>query len=144
MNDFLSIIVLIVTLLLFAEIYQLGRKGAGFSARILIALVLGVILGVIWPENLTYTALFGRIYTRILTAAVAPLIILSIISSVTSLGNTTRLKSLGLRSIYWLLFSTLAAIILTLMAGLAFRIGSGTTISLADVDASSLMVKSQH
>ena len=47
-------------------------------------------------------------------AIVAPLIIVSILSSITSLGTTAQLRTIGARSVGWLLTLNALAVLLTL------------------------------
>jgi Na+/H+-dicarboxylate symporter len=77
----------------------------------------------------------GKIYVSTLNAIVSPLIIVSILSSITSLGSTAQLKGIGLRSIFWLLLTTLLAIVLSLGLGLTFGIGRNSYLSLDGIDA---------
>ncbi|MEN9706722.1 MAG: hypothetical protein RIS31_288, partial [Actinomycetota bacterium] len=80
----------------------------------------------------------GRIYINILLASVAPLIVLSIISSITSLGSLQQLKSIGVRSIGWLLTSNGLAVVLALGLGLFFEIGKGVGETLGGEELSVL------
>jgi hypothetical protein len=80
---------------------------------------------VIFKENYTYVAFFGNVYTRILSALVIPLLLFSIISSITSMGSSIRLKKVGLKSVLFLLLNTFTAATLTLIAAVALGIGKG-------------------
>jgi hypothetical protein len=80
---------------------------------------------VIFKENYTYVAFFGNVYTRILSALVIPLLLFSIISSITSMGSSIRLKKVGLKSILFLLLNTFTAATLTLIAAVGLGIGNG-------------------
>jgi Na+/H+-dicarboxylate symporter len=88
-------------------------------------MVVGIGVGLLYSGHIDWIRPIGTIYISILTAIVAPLIIISILSSVTSLGSTKLLKGIGLRSVLWLLVTTALSIILALALGLAFNLGSG-------------------
>lgn len=80
--------------------------------QILIALVLAVLFGYFVPQGVRYTEWMGDIFLRALKMVIIPLILSSIISGVTSIGEGKDLGRLGLRTlIYYLSTSTLAIII---------------------------------
>jgi uncharacterized protein len=64
-------------------------------------------------------------------ACVAPLVFVAIVSSVTSLGSLEKLRSIGVRSIFWLLLSNAFAVVLALGVGLAVAPGAGLHDRLA-------------
>ena len=119
---------LFVTLILFAGIFILAKKGLGFATLTLIALVAGTGLGLTFTDNLKFVNPIGDIYVQVITALVAPLIFVSIISSVTSLGNLIKLRTIGASSVFWLLLTNVIAIALTLLVSLAIGLGKGVEL----------------
>lgn len=132
--DWLSAAALGVVIVLFAIIYILRKKKVGFSVIILGALVVGVIVGIVFSGHTSWVTPIGKIYVSTLNAIVSPLIIISILSSVTSLGSTAQLKGIGLRSVVWLLVITFCAILLALGLGLTFGIGNNSYLTVQGVD----------
>ena len=59
------------------------------------------------------------------------MLIFSIISSITNLGNSVRLKQIGLKTVFFLVLNTFIASLITLIAGVATNIGSGVQYELA-------------
>ena len=133
--DWLSAAALAVVLIFFILIYILQKKKVNFTVIILGSLVIGVAVGVIFSGHTSWVMPIGKIYVSTLNAIVSPLIIVSILSSITSLGSTAQLKGIGLRSIFWLLLTTLLAIVLSLGLGLTFGIGRNSYLSLDGIDA---------
>ncbi|WP_297090270.1 dicarboxylate/amino acid:cation symporter [uncultured Draconibacterium sp.] len=77
--------------------------------QILIALVLAVLFGYLAPAATHYTSWMGDIFLRALKMVIIPLILSSIISGVTSMGEGKNLGRLGLKTLlYYLATSTLA------------------------------------
>ncbi|WP_175579293.1 dicarboxylate/amino acid:cation symporter [Maribellus luteus] len=77
--------------------------------QILIALLLSVLFGYYVPEGIKYTAWMGDIFLTALKMVIVPLILSSIISGVTSMGNGKNLGRLGGKTIlYYVSTSTLA------------------------------------
>lgn len=139
--NWFAMLALSVTALLFIGLFYLGKRGVDFGLRTLMGLGAGVVMGVLFSGNLEYVAPIGTIYIRLITAAVAPLIIVSILSSVTALGNTKKLTKLGGRSVFWLLLNTAIAILITLAAGIFLQVGKNTALVLDGVDAAKLAEK---
>lgn len=135
--DFLSVAALAVVLILFAVIYFVQKKGANFSLVILGALIAGVLLGIVFSGHTSWVAPIGKIYVSVLGAIVTPLIIVSILSSVTSLGTVKQLKGIGLKSVFWLMITTLIAMILALSLGLIFGIGNNSYLTIDGLNAQS-------
>ena len=67
------------------------KKNAGFTTRVLLATAFGIILGIAFNA---------------ITALVVPLLLFSIISSITNLGESMRLKSIGAKTVFFLLLNT--------------------------------------
>ena len=129
---------LAVTVGLFAGIFALSRKRVNFSVLTFIALFLGVGVGVVFRNHVEYVQPLGRVYVNLLLTIVAPLVIVSILSSITSIGSTAQLKTIGGRSVYWLLSLNLVAIFLALGTALLVGLGKGAQLATADVDTRSL------
>lgn len=129
---------LLLTLAFFALLYNLDRKRQwDFGVRTLLATAFGVVVGLVFPGHYTYVAAFGSIYTRMISALVIPLLMFSIVSSITNLGSSIRLKNIGLKTVLFLLLNTLLASVLTLVVATTTGIGSGFAYELAvDYEAS--------
>lgn len=139
--NWVALFALSVSALIFTGLYYLGKIGFDFSLRTFIGLGAGILLGFVFQGNLEYLSPVGVIYVRIISAVVAPLIVLSIISSVTSLGNAKKITTLGFRSVFWLLINTFIAIIITLAASLLLNIGTNADLNIDSVDAGKLADK---
>lgn len=134
--DWISAAALAVVGLLFGIIYLLRRKQLDFTVTVLLALAAGVGVGIAFSGYTSWVAPLGKIYVSVLTAIVPPLILVSILSSVTSLGSLSRLKSIGLRSVGWLIATNAAAIVLALGLAMTFGLGRNSYLSVEGVDAS--------
>lgn len=134
-SDFLA---LVVTLLAFVGIWFLHRRRVNFSLITIIALFAGAILGWVFQGHTGLLEPIGSIYIRLLLAIVAPLVIVSVLSSVTSLGSISELRSIGGKSVFWLLLLNLFAILLTLAVAVPLGIGRGANLGGQSVDAGEL------
>lgn len=129
-TDFIAIGALIVAILLIGFLIFLSRKKVDFGLRTIIALVFGVILGVIFSGHTTYIKPIGTVYANLISAFVVPLLLFSVISSVTNLENINKLKTIGLKSASLLVFTTFIASILTIVVSLFLKVGKGASITL--------------
>lgn len=136
--DLINLAVLAAVFTGFFGLRILLKKRINFSVVTLIALAAGIPIGLLAQGHVSYIEPIGRIYINILLASVAPLIVLSIISSITSLGSLQQLKSIGVRSIGWLLTSNGLAVVLALGLGLFFEIGKGVGETLGGEELSVL------
>lgn len=117
---------LVLTLLFFGIIYFLGKKKkVDFAILVLLATVFGIIIGVVFKENFEYVAVFGTIFTNVISALVAPLLLFSIISSITNLGESLHIKKIGFKAVFFLLLNTFIASIITLITAVALKVGDG-------------------
>lgn len=116
----------------FAILWYLDqKKGVDFGVRTILATVLGVVVGLVFKGHYTYLYAVGSIYSHVIAAIVVPLLIFSIISSLANLGDSVRLKSIGLKTVLFLLLNTLIASALTLVVGVATNVGNGFVYELA-------------
>lgn len=133
--DWISAAALVVVGLLFGVIYILRRKKTDFSLTVLLAMGAGIVVGVLFSGYTSWIAPIGKIYVSVLSAIVPPLILVSILSSVTSLGSTAKLKTIGLRSVFWLLMTTFLAIVLAMGLGMALGLGRNSYLSVAGLNS---------
>jgi Na+/H+-dicarboxylate symporter len=79
--------------------------------QIFTALILGILYGVFFPGYIDYVAWMGDLFIRALKMIIIPLVLSSLISGVTNIGNAENLGRLGLKTMaYYLLTSTLAIV----------------------------------
>ena len=120
----------IVLLATFAGIYFLGsRTELKLWARVVIALVLGVIIGFIFGDLAQTSKWIGDLFVRLIRMLVIPLIFTSLVAGVVSMGDPKRLGTIGLKTIGLYLITTLFAIIIGLSLGTVFQPGEGMDLT---------------
>ena len=134
--NWVALFVLAITLLLFELLYWLSYR-INWTVVILLSLVLGAVIGVVFASedngNLVWLDLIGNIYVNCITALVAPVILVSIMSGFISLNDKEKMKNIGLKSVFWLLLSAAVAIVLSLFFGLVLGLGKGAAPVFADI-----------
>lgn len=127
---------LAATVILFIVLWLLKRTHrAGFGLRVALATAFGILVGVIAQGHTEYVAVFGSIWSQVIAAIVVPLLLFSVISSITSLSESIRLRAMATTTIFFLMLNTLTASLVTLGLATAFRVGQGFDTSMS-VDTS--------
>jgi proton glutamate symport protein len=99
--------------------------------QILIALVLAILYGIFLEDYIHYVDWMGTIFLRALKMVIIPLVLSSIISGVTNIGNAENLGRLGLKTIsYYVLTSTLAILTGLILVNI-FKPGIGADLNLS-------------
>lgn len=131
--DWSGLATLAAVALTWVGIFFMRRHHVNFSVVALTALAVGIPIGLLAGDHVSTINPIGQIYISTLLATVAPLIFIAIVSSITSLGNLTKLRSIGLRSIFWLMLSNALGVALALGLALAFAPGVGVNNALGAV-----------
>ncbi len=128
--DFLAIGALAAAILLIGVLAFLRKRKVDFGLRTIIALVFGVVLGIIFEGHTNYVRPIGTVYANVISAFVVPLLLFSVISSVTNLKNINKLKTIGVKSVGLLTSTTFIASTITIFLSLALGVGKGADITL--------------
>lgn len=136
--NWISLFALSIVALLYVLLYFLSKK-INWTFVILIALVLGIAVGFIFKSEgnqyLQWVDILGKIYINLITALVAPVILVSIVSSFITLKSKESMKSIGVRSVIWLLISASTAIVLSIVVGTLIKLGSKASSIFENIDS---------
>jgi Na+/H+-dicarboxylate symporter len=97
--------------------------------RILLALVLGAAFGLLasqWAVNLQWV---GELFVRLIRMLIVPLVFVTLVAGITSMGDPKRIGSIGGKAFSLYLVTTFAAIVIGLAMALVFRPGAGVDLS---------------
>jgi len=97
--------------------------------RILLALVLGVIVGAIWGEGAQSIRWMGDVFIRLIQMVVVPLVFITIVSGLVAMGDPQKLGSLGIKTLAVYMLTTLMAISVGLLIAFLVQPGEGVDIS---------------
>ncbi len=100
--------------------------------QILIALVLGILFGIFFPDKVEYVSWLGDVFMRALKMIIVPLILTSIISGVANLGGTDNLGRLGFRTVTYYITTSIFAILTGLVLVNIFKPGVGADLGLSE------------
>ncbi|MDN5631543.1 MULTISPECIES: dicarboxylate/amino acid:cation symporter [Kocuria] len=116
---------------------RLPRWMTSFGWQILVALVLGVLLGSVAAAmggdaeespNWLMTTLdtIGSSYVTILKAAVVPLVVTAVISSIANLRDVSNAARLAWKTLMWFAITSLIAVVIGIVLGVVAQPGVGT------------------
>jgi proton glutamate symport protein len=109
--------------------------------QILIALVLAILFGFFFPQNVRYVKWMGDLFLRGLKMIIVPLILTSIITGVANMGDAQDLGKLGLKTIVYYITTSLFAILTGLLLVNLIQPGVGADLgfskSIEGIDISS-------
>lgn len=117
--------VLLISLGLLIFLYLLKIKGIGFGNRVLIAMILGTVIGIVFKNDAKIIEPIGKIYVSLIKMLVVPLVVATIISSITSLEDPNKLKKVGVKTVVWLLLTTAMACIIGIIVASIIEPGAG-------------------
>lgn len=134
--DITSFAALVVAVAFIGLLVVLKRRfHVGFGIRTLVATALGVVLGLAFGQAFTYYEIIGVVYANAISAIVVPLLAFSIVSSITNLSDMVRLRTIGLKSVGFLILNTITASILTLAIAQPLQVGRGFSLVGVTYDA---------
>ena len=137
-----TIIGIVAILVCFFVLKKLQNNKVSFSMRMLIALVLGAVLGLaiqacgsfpekatIWMEEINiWYGLAGRAFISFIRLLVIPLIFVSIVKVILDFAGKENLPKIAFRGVFWLLFTTGIACVLGIVLANVFTLGDSSSI----------------
>jgi aerobic C4-dicarboxylate transport protein len=93
--------------------------------QVVASMVLGIIVGLVWPEFATSMKVLGDIFLRLIKTAVAPLVFLTVVVGIAAAGDVKRVGKVGLISILYFEIVSTVALALGLLFGNLIGIGKG-------------------
>jgi Na+/H+-dicarboxylate symporter len=99
--------------------------------RVIGALCLGVLFALIWPNATPAVAFMGDLFVRAIRMLVAPIVLVTIASGITTLADPKRLGTLGARTIGLFAFTTAIAVSVGMAVATLIRPGEGAPLGNA-------------
>ncbi|UBK59151.1 dicarboxylate/amino acid:cation symporter [Clostridium perfringens] len=119
------ILAIVLSILATYAIYKIRKITNKFSFATLTALTLGIVLGIIFKENILFLDTVGKAYMSLIKMIVVPLVVTSLITSIVRLENLDTLKSIGLKTFTVLLGTTGAAALIGIIVASSLNLGQG-------------------
>ena len=131
------------------------RRGPSNTTQILVGLVLGVLVGYLWPSsdvNGVHVAGFAEqvkpladVFLRMIKMIIAPLLFSTLVVGIAGTGDMKTMGRIGLKAILYFEVATTIALFLGLALVNIFKPGAGMALPLgADTKTAAAMVQSQQ
>ncbi|MGP8297389.1 cation:dicarboxylate symporter family transporter [Streptomyces inhibens] len=102
--------------------------------QVLIALVLGVLVGRLWPQAGSSLQPLGDGFVRLIKAMIAPLVFCVVVVGITKAGDLKAFGRIGVKALIWFEVATSLALVIGLLAANVFAPGAGMHIDPASLD----------
>jgi Na+/H+-dicarboxylate symporter len=99
--------------------------------RVLAALALGLIFALVWPSATPAVAFMGDLFVRAIRMLVAPIVLVTIASGITTLGDPKRLGGLGGRTVGLFALTTFIAVSIGMIVAMLLHPGIGAPLGTA-------------
>ena len=103
--------------------------------RVIAALILGVITGLLWGPEAESIKIIGDVFVAFIKMLVVPLIFFSLVAGVASIGDLRKLGSVGWRALLLFVITGQMAVWLGLALGTFVAPGSGVDTSAIEMGA---------
>ncbi|GEC05502.1 C4-dicarboxylate transporter DctA [Streptomyces spinoverrucosus] len=112
-------------------------------AQVACALVLGIVVGKLWPESATAFQPLGDGFVRLIKAVIAPLVFCVVVVGIAKAGDLKAFGRIGLKALIWFEVASTAALLLGLVAANVVGPGSGMNVDPSQLDASAVDQKTE-
>lgn len=120
------------------------KKKIGLSTQIMIGLILGALIGYLFPDFGDKLKPFGDAFLRMIKMIVVPLIFSTLVMGIAGTGDFKKLGRLGGKAIIWFEFATTIALAVGLLVMNLTQPGVGVTLAASASDASNAAAAGQH
>ena len=124
---------------------RLGRLGNNLTVRVLMAIALGVVVGVLWPSAGRALKPLGDTFVNLVRMVIAPIIFLTIVNGVAHTTDLRRVGRVGLKALIYFEIVTTFALAIGLVVVNLVRPGEGIDASrLATGDVSQFATQGEQ
>ncbi|BDM70908.1 hypothetical protein HEK616_43950 [Streptomyces nigrescens] len=109
--------------------------------QVLVALVLGVVVGRLWPQAGSSLQPLGDGFVRLIKAMIAPLVFCVVVAGITKAGDLRAFGRIGVKALIWFEAATSLALVAGLLAGNVFAPGAGMHVDPASLDKGAVDAK---
>lgn len=106
--------------------------------QVMIALVLGVIVGIFWPDFAAQMKPLGDGFIRLIKMIIAPLVFGVVVHGIASAGDLRKVGRVGVKSIIYFEVITTFALILGILVAYIFGPGYGMNVDPTSLDAGAI------
>jgi len=106
--------------------------------QVAVALVLGILVGRLWPDVGTAVQPLGDGFIRLIKAMISPLVFCVVVVGIAKAGDLKAFGRIGLKALIWFEVATTFALLFGLVAANLFAPGHGMHVDPSKLDASAV------
>ncbi|MBL6080354.1 dicarboxylate/amino acid:cation symporter [Belnapia sp. T18] len=112
--------------------------------QVLVAIVLGVTLGAIWPETGAALKPLGDGFIKLIKMVIAPVVFLTVVHGIASVKDAGRIGRVGIKALVYFEVVSTFALAIGLIVAKVFQTGSGFNIDPSQLDAKAVQGYAQR
>ncbi|MGU3539663.1 dicarboxylate/amino acid:cation symporter [Methylobacterium sp. A54F] len=120
------------------------RFFASLFGQVVAALVLGVVVGVAWPDFAVTLKPLGDAFIKLIKMAIAPLVFGVVVHGIVGAGDLRKVGRVGLKALIYFEVVTTIALALGILLAYAFGPGHGMNVDPASLDGTALAGYTSH
>src|SRR3974390_948052 len=120
-----------------------ARSGPGsifksLFVQVLIALLLGIALGVLFPDFAVSLKILSDAFLKLISMIVAPIVFCVVVHGIAGAGDLKKVGRVGFKALIYFEAMTTVALVLGLVVAFVFEPGTGMNIDTKSLDANAL------
>jgi aerobic C4-dicarboxylate transport protein len=112
------------------------RASSRLYVQVLIGVAIGIALGYAEPQLAISVKPFGDAFIKAIKLMVAPIVFVTVVVGIATMGDIRRVASVGLKAIIYFEITSTLALIVGLVAGNVWPVGAGINVDPKTFDAS--------
>jgi aerobic C4-dicarboxylate transport protein len=112
--------------------------------RVVIALVLGIVVGALFPHFAQSLRPLGDGFLKLIKMVIGPIVFCVVVSGMAHAGDLKKVGRVGLKSVIYFEAMTTVALVIGAVLAYATRPGAGMNVDLHSLDAASLATYTEH
>src|ERR1700693_4358605 len=134
------------------EMTEVGRVSATprarswykhLSVQILFAMILGAIVGHVWPERADSLKPLGDLFIKLVRMLVAPIVFCTVVHGIASVGEAKKVGRVAIKSLIYFEIVTTIALVLALLLVNLWAPGAGMHVDLKALAGSGVKAPAQ-
>ena len=126
---------------------MLKRALSLLYVQVLIAIVIGVLLGALYPQTGAAMKPLGDAFVKLIKLVIAPVVFLTIVHGISSVREASSVGRVGLKAILYFEVVSTFALVIGLVVAKVFQTGKGFNIDPAQLDSKAIqgfVSKAEH
>ncbi|MEU3486889.1 cation:dicarboxylate symporter family transporter [Streptomyces massasporeus] len=107
-------------------------------AQVTCALVLGIVVGKLWPDTATALQPLGDGFTRLIKTVISPLVFCVVVVGIAKAGDLKAFGRIGVKALIWFEIASTAALVIGLVAANVVGPGKGMNVDPSSLDAAAV------